>query len=274
VSAAVVVTDLDGTLWPTDLRVRPRTRAAVAALAGAGVPLLAATARRIRGARELLAANGLELPLVGLNGALGEERGERFWDAPFAVADAERALAAFAGAGLAPCVYVDEPGIDVVLPPRPSTNPGHIEYLRDVARTEADLGAVVRGEPVYGFSVLGAEPAVLRPVAAALERAGVVVDFAPEPQWTGWSVNVMPTGVSKWAGVEAFCAWRGISAEAVLAVGDGSNDVPLLRAAARPLAIAGSRAARLLPELETIPGPEHDGWAAIAGLVAGRDASL
>jgi hydroxymethylpyrimidine pyrophosphatase-like HAD family hydrolase len=232
------------------------------------VPVLAATARRIRGARELLAVNGLSLPLVCLNGALGEdERGVRFHALPFSRADARAALGTFAAAGLAPCVYVDEPEVDVVLPPHPSTNPGHVEYLRPVSRTETDLAAAVARQPVYGFSVLGMNPDILRPVAGALERAGLYADFAPEPQWPGWSVNVMPAGVSKWAGVEAFCAAHGLPADRVLAVGDNSNDVPMLRAAARPVVVAESRAARLLPDAETVPPPEADGWATLAELI-------
>ena len=128
------------------------------------MPLLAATARRIRGAREILATNGLSLPVVGLNGALGEnEQGVRFLDLPFSPPDARRALDNFSAAGLAPCVYVDEADINVVLPPHPSTNPGHVAYLRPVSRTAPDLGAVVGGQPVYGFSVLGVDPDALRP---------------------------------------------------------------------------------------------------------------
>jgi hydroxymethylpyrimidine pyrophosphatase-like HAD family hydrolase len=269
VSPPVVVTDLDGTLWPRDLVVRPATRAAVARLAATGVPILAATARRVRGARELLERNGLALPVVGLNGAFGEYAdGTRFHDARFAPADADAALDAFTAHGLAPVVYVDEPGIDVVLPPAPATNPGHLAYLRPVARDVPDLGPIVRSQPVYGFSVLGRAPEELEPVVAALAAAGVPHDYAPEPLWPGWSVTAMPAGISKWSGVLAFCAVEGVSADAVLAVGDGSNDVAMLEAAARPVVVAGSRAAARLPGAEVIAPPEDDGWAALAGMLA------
>ena len=155
----VVVTDLDGTLWPVDLVVRPGVRSAVAALVDAGVPVLVATARRVRGAHDLLRENGLWLPVVGLNGALGEAvDGTRFHDARFSPHDALTALRAFTDHGLAPCLYVDEPEIDVLLPPLPSTNPGHVAYLAPVSRTVDDLEAEVRSRALYGFSVLGRAP--------------------------------------------------------------------------------------------------------------------
>lgn len=83
----------------------------------------------------------------------------------------------------------------------------------------------------------------------------------------------MAPGVSKWAGVQSFCTAVGADPGAVLAVGDGSNDVPMLRSAAWPLAVAGSRAAAFLPDVPTIAAPEDDGWAAIPVLLRRREAA-
>jgi len=269
----LVVTDLDGTLWGRDGVAGPATRAAVAELRGGGHPVLAATARRIRGARALLDANELPLPVVGLNGAVGEHPdGTRFHAATFAPAAAGRALAAFTAHGLAPCVYVLEHEVDVVLPPEPSTHPGHQASLAGVART-ADPAAVIAAQPVFAFSVLGRPEALLRPVAAVLDAEGFGLDIAPEPIWPEWGLTVMAPGVSKWAGVEAYCAATGADPGAVLAVGDNTNDVPLLGAAAWPLTVAGSRAAALLPAAATIPPPAADGWAEIPALVRRRAAA-
>ena len=88
--------------------------------------------------------------------------------------------------------------------------------------------------------------------------------------WPEWGLTVMAPGVSKWAGVLVFCAAAGRSPADVVAVGDGSNDVPMLRAAGRALTVAGSRAAALLPALETIPPPERDGWAALPAVLSGH----
>ena len=43
-------------------------------------------------------------------------------------------------------------------------------------------------------------------------------------------MTVSPIGVHKWRGVRAFCAHHGIDDGAVLAVGDGLNDIELLQA--------------------------------------------
>ena len=269
----LVVTDLDGTLWGRDCIASPAVRAAVAELLADGVPVLAATARRVRGARALLDGNRLELPLVGLNGALGRHAdGAAFHAVPFAPAAAAAALSAFEASGLRPCVYVAEPDVDVVLPPSPSSHPGHLASLAGVTRT-ADLRETIASEPVYAFSVLGRPEADLAPVAVALDAAGFGFDCAPEPIWPGWGITAMAPGVSKWAGVLSFCAVLGVSPDDVVAVGDNTNDVPMLEAAAWPLAVAGSSAARLLPDAPTIPPPARDGWAEIPALLRRRAAA-
>ena len=235
--------------------------------------MLAATARRVRGARALLDGNGLALPLVGLNGALGRHPdGTSFHAVPFTPAAATAALGAFVAAGLHPCVYVSEPDIDVVLPPDPSSHPGHLASLDGVTRT-ADLPRTVATEPVYAFSVLGRPEGDLMPVAVALDAAGFGFDCAPEPIWPGWGITAMAPGVSKWAGVEAFCVAVGRSPDDVVAVGDNTNDVPMLEAAAWPLTVAGSTAARLLPDADTIDPPARDGWSEIPALLRRRAAS-
>jgi hypothetical protein len=269
----LVVTDLDGTLWGLDCVASPAIRAAIAALQGGGHTVLAATARRPRAARALLDGNALPLPVVGLNGAMGAQPdGTRFHAVPFSPTEARRALAAFIASGLHPCVYVLERDVDVVLPPRPSTHPEHAASLAGVTRT-GDPAATIAAQPVYAFSVLGRPEPLLRPVADALAGAGFGHDLAPEPVWPDWGLTVMAPGVSKWAGVRAYCAAAALSPGDVLAVGDGSNDVPLLREAACPLTIAASRAAALFPAAPSIPPPERDGWAEIPALLRRRAAA-
>jgi Cof subfamily protein (haloacid dehalogenase superfamily) len=54
--------------------------------------------------------------------------------------------------------------------------------------------------------------------------------------WTAW-LDLAPAGVSKASGLERVCAELGIAAEDVLAIGDGRNDVEMLRWAGRGVAM-------------------------------------
>lgn len=57
--------------------------------------------------------------------------------------------------------------------------------------------------------------------------------------YTAW-LDLAPEGVSKASGLEAICARLGIGAADVLAVGDGLNDLEMLRWAGRGVAMGGS----------------------------------
>ena len=80
-------------------------------------------------------------------------------------------------------------------------------------------------------------------------------------------ITVAPTGLSKWAGVVAYCSRAGLDPERVLAIGDGPNDRELLTRAA----------VAVIPEDadETLRGAGHHvvgsartgGWAEILDLI-------
>ena len=104
---------------------------AVRDLEAAGIPVLVATGRRLRMAWTVLEAGGLAGPAVVLDGALGLDLrdGQVFHQVAFPSAAAARVLAAFGTAGLSPCVYVERPGVDLVvgdytLDQPPATWPG------------------------------------------------------------------------------------------------------------------------------------------------------
>ena len=81
---SLVVTDLDGTLWGEDEVVPDAHHVALDQLGEAGIPVLAATARRPRYAAAPLQANGLShLPYVCVDGSIGMVDGQRFHSAHF-----------------------------------------------------------------------------------------------------------------------------------------------------------------------------------------------
>jgi hydroxymethylpyrimidine pyrophosphatase-like HAD family hydrolase len=264
----IVATDLDGTFWRRDLSVPTAHLRAAEALGEQGVEVIAATSRRRRVVAEHLGRARLEVAAVVLDGAMGVDLrdGTRFHDAAFECAAAVDVLGLFRAHGMEPCLYVDEQDVDVVLAPTPSTCAAHIEYLGSIART-GDLDATVNVPGVYGFSVVGREHEVLAPLATALSEYGAELVLFPEHSYGGWGLVVAPPAVTKWSGVLAYCNQRGVQAHEVLAVGDGDNDVDMLRRAGTAIAVrGGTKRAREVAD-HLIDPPEMNGWEEILSLV-------
>lgn len=265
----LVVTDLDGTLWHTDRDVHPRVRAAWDEVAER-VPVLVATGRRVGSARAPLARMGVAPPAVVLNGALALDlaSGRRYHRSPFPAEEAAAALAAFRGAGLEPCLYVDPDGDgpEVLVGTTPSTNPGHLVALGSAAEV-ADLDAAAGAVPVLAFGIIGAAHADLVRGADALDGiAEVHLDRALDYPGLA-ALTVAPRGRSKWDGVLAFCRHHDLDASRVLAVADGPNDVELLtHAAVRVVPDVAHPAAAALAD-RTIASARDGGWAELPGIL-------
>jgi hypothetical protein len=79
------------------------------------------------------------------------------------------------------------------------------------------------------------------PAARALARSP---EYCRDLTFGGSVMSVRPRGVTKWCGVVAYCERERLDPGRVLAIGDGENDLELLRAAfaraGEALAAAGS----------------------------------
>jgi hydroxymethylpyrimidine pyrophosphatase-like HAD family hydrolase len=264
----LVVTDLDGTLWDGGERIHQRTRAALDELEDRKVPLLVATGRRSRSAGDALARSGLAPPAVLLDGALGRDfaDGRVFHRHAFTAPEATAVLEAFHAAGLSPCVYVERPGVDVVIGPQPSTCASHLTMLNGWA-VPGDLEGTVASVPVYAFAICGRDPELLRPCARAIEESAAAASVTRDLLHGGSTLMVRPSGMSKWEGVLAFCAEQGLDARRVLAIGDGENDVELLTGASVSCVVSdGCDAALALADHIVEPACEG-GWGRILDLV-------
>jgi hydroxymethylpyrimidine pyrophosphatase-like HAD family hydrolase len=124
----LVATDLDGTFSGPEMVVPDGHAQAIDELGRRGVRVLVATSRRLRVVRSCFQETRLALPAVLLDRAIGIglRTGDRFHQAVFAQADAVAALAAFRRFDLDPCVYVEEPDVDVVVSETPSTCAAHM----------------------------------------------------------------------------------------------------------------------------------------------------
>ena len=264
----LIATDLDGTFWGVDMVVPERHADAVRELASLGVTVLAATSRRPRIVRAAFGAAGLALPAVLLDGALGIDfrTEQRFHDAMFDSTVAAATLAVFRSVGLEPCLYVEDPDVDIIVSDNPATCPAHLAYIGDVARVD-DLDTAVVARPVYAFSVLGLARERLEPAARLLIEQGVHVLLYAEPTYGAYGLIANAPGVSKWSGVDAYCRIAGIDAKEVLAVGDGDNDVEMLARAAVAVAVKGGTDKALEVADHVIDPPDEHGWFALLGLI-------
>jgi hydroxymethylpyrimidine pyrophosphatase-like HAD family hydrolase len=243
--------------------------AAARELIATGVTVLAATSRRPRVVRRQLAAAGLALPAVLIDGALGVDfrTGQRFHQACFTPEAAVSTLATFRFHGLDPCMYVEHPEIDIMISGSPSTCNEHLAYLGPVAG-RGDLDATAATTDIYAFSVLGLRREQLEGVAEALNLVeGSSVVLYPEPDYGQFGLIVSPPGVNKWTGVHAYCRLHSIAAEEVLAVGDGLNDIPMLRQAGVAVGVRGGTPEAMALAEAFIDPPADNGWARIVELV-------
>ena len=262
----LVVTDLDGSLWVRE-EIHPATLAAWSELEARGIPVIVATGRRLTTTREPLARWGLTPSAIVLNGALALDLAtdERFHRHHYDAEVAARVLDAFRAAGLDPCVYVEHVDIEVYVGARPSTNPGHLASFGPKA-VAADLDEIVATQSVLGFGVIG------HPLDPLLHVVGAIGNHAEthlsgDSQWGGDTLTVAPPGLSKWAGVLAYCERAGIDSRRVLAVGDGPNDRELLTHAAVAVVPETAFPDALALADHVVPSPDQGGWAHVLDLV-------
>ena len=263
----LVVTDLDGTLWFGHQETHPATVAAWRELDRRDIPILVATGRRVASTRTPLARLGFAPPAVMMNGALAIDlrTEERFHRHQYAPEDAVKILAAFRAVGLEPCVYVDHPQFDVFVGERPSTHPDHLRGLGASAE-RADLETIVGTIPVLMFGIMGHAEEPLAELARAL--AGTAeAHVAGSDMYGAHSCTATPIGLSKWTGVEAFCARAGLDPGRVLAIGDGPNDLELLGGAAIAVVPADGHEVALRIADHVVGSPRDGGWAGILDLI-------
>ena len=263
----LVVTDLDGTLWDAGERIHARTLDALSELDRRGVPLLVATGRRPRSAAAVLEREGLSLPAVFLDGAIGYDlrTDDRFHHAPFPAEAAAAVLDAFEACDVSPCLYVDRADADVVVGEEPGTRPEHLAAIGQWLARE-DLRTVVANEDVLAVGVVGCDDALLRRVHARLgdvAEAAVVRDL----YFGDATLIARPRGISKWQGVLAWCSKQGLDPGRVLAIGDAENDLELLTAAKVSCVVSdGCEAALALADHVFEPAADG-GWGAVLDLV-------
>jgi len=265
----LVVMDVDGTLLDANHQLSAQSRETLSRIQQSGIPIVLATGKLWRSISMLIEVLDLKGPQITCNGAAlaDAQDGHMVQTWPMSIAARDEVLRA---------LRLVDPAIPIAW------------YTADTIYVDSDDPALQlmrryhEPEPVRIPDLASAKiPAALkllvpgRPEAIAALRARVTPMLSAAVQVTTTTpefLEFLMPGVDKGSGLSAVCGYWGVDLEAVVAFGDGENDIPLLRRAGLPVAMANAAPALCTMARVVAPSNDADGVAVVLKrlLEAGR----
>lgn len=264
----LVGTDIDGTILPPSGVFSDRTKAALASLSEAGIPLVLATARPPRWIDAVAAQLGIKGEAVCANGAVFYDLGAR------AVID-HIGIDANTLIEVAGLLRDAIPGISLGVETIHglSVEPGFPLHRQDTAPREVapfdELEGVhdLTGVKMLGLNIGDTPDAML---AAARDAVGSLLEASTSSR-TDPLVELAPAGISKATGLAALAAKHGVDAADAVVFGDALNDLPMFAWAGTSYAVANAHPDVLAAATDVTASVADDGVARIVeALVAAR----
>ena len=234
----LIVADVDGTLLDSRHRLPERVAAAVRATQGRGLAFALATGKMLPSVRSLVEAMALHGPQITLNGAalVLAESGEPLTYTPLRPEDRRLAIETVRAA--APDVLITHFMLDDILLDQPDHPllPVLLSYGEKTIRPVPSLLAEDL-PPAAKILLVGTHPqlrelrAIVTPILA--ERVIVTTTAAD-------FLEFFNLGAGKGHGLDALLAALQIPSEAVIAIGDGENDLPLFARAGLSVAMGNA----------------------------------
>jgi len=232
----LVVTDVDGTLLDPGGCLTPRTRDAIQALAASGVTLALATGRRWTGASVAASSFDFRGPMIHMDGAMIRTYpdGDLLHSAPLDRVVAQRAAETMAGYGIQPIAQYSDLTDDFL----------HVS--QEVAHPEWTAGYLpafqhqTRYLPVAQLCDIAVDPIRLAAFAPLSLLRRVAVDLASHDcgrqlllfgNYGVAELTLFSSAVSKGNALTILARHLDIPLEETMAIGDGANDISMLRAA-------------------------------------------
>jgi hypothetical protein len=263
--------DIDGTLVNPKEEITTTTRDALLLAGRAGIQVVLATGRRYGRTLHLIKSLGLRVPLVAASGALVKDPRDHctLYQASFPATVLEETLGLIDRLGFEPVVSADTycQGFEFYHVRPDVASPELAEYLRlnpDQGRLWPEL--IVAPPPgVFNGFAMGTREQMLG-LQHALQRSlpgQLTTHVLRSPKYRGFMCELAPAGVTKWSAIRRLARQWGIGDDAICAVGDDVNDIPMIRAAGLGVAMGNA-----LPEVKAAadrvaPSQQDDGLATV-----------
>ena len=240
--------DVDGTLAARGDEVSPATRSALHRAAGAGIHVAIATGRRYRTTLRVVESLGRETDVVCLGGALvkagdGRTLHTRHFEAA-EFASIHELARAHGQAIVCQRDSAEHGGADFVIDADVEWNDsthGYAERNRAFAAHGRGLGIASCPDALV-IGAFGVEPE-LRAWYEAIEDlhpGRFLPNLVPAGLGNAWYLELTPRDVSKWTGLCALARLLDLPESSICAVGDQTNDLPMLREAGMAVAMGNA----------------------------------
>ncbi|HVX59356.1 MAG TPA: Cof-type HAD-IIB family hydrolase [Pirellulales bacterium] len=260
----LLAVDIDGTLVNSRDELTEATRQALFRATEAGVRIILATGRRYSRALPLVKPLGLDVPLVTASGALIKHPLDHrtLYQAAFERPLLCDALAIVERAGFEAVLYSDSygQGFDFYCPRVDVEHPELADYLQLNPGCH-QVWPMLMSEPpdgVFAGFAIGKRDEMLalhEELQLRLPQQ-LYTHVLRSPRYLGYMCEIAPIGVTKWSGIQHVAREWDIPPEAMCAVGDDVNDLPMIEAAGLGVAMGNA-----LPEVKAAAdrvAPCHD----------------
>lgn len=264
----LIALDIDGTTTDSNHEVRPATRTVLVETLDAGIEVVLATGRVLSTTRPVIEAIDPRLGAIVNNGALAWPRLDQppLWTSYVPATVARNVVGALGELGLDAYVFhavterVAVPSIARLPAPFAQRFEGLIDEVGDVA-------AWIHDDPLMLTTLVGDDAAAERLVKAQTiilgERFAGRCTVSPlwHPLYGRWILDFIAPGVGKWTALQRWAALRDYDGSAILAIGDGLNDIEMVSRAGIGVAMG-----QACPELQAVADAvvadcDHDGLA-------------
>jgi Cof subfamily protein (haloacid dehalogenase superfamily) len=264
----LVISDVDGTLVTSDKVLTARNRAAVASLAGYGIPFTIISSRPPFGMRMLIEPLQLRLPIAAFNGGVLAMPDLTVLERRRIGREAVReALACFRSCDVDVWLFTEDNWL--------LRNPNGAYVEHEVRTVQAQPVLVDSFDPYLEQAVklVGVSTDVDRLTRCEARAKSVLEGLATVARSQPYYLDITPPGIDKGVAADELMRRCGVDPADVVTIGDMDNDVPMFRRSGFSIAMGNGSAAAKQAAQAVIGSNDQDGFAeAVERLILPRAA--